>query len=107
MNREFSEHSWKVCVSMYVCMHVCASVRMCKYRYGMLQSTLIPPCQYLLSILRFEERELVSVFMDAVKHEILSLSKPCDSMHAHAHTGQTNRERKPCTAWIESSNKVY
>lgn len=27
-----------------------------------------PPCQYLLSILRFEERQLVSIFMDVVKN---------------------------------------
>lgn len=53
----------------------------------MLQSHPIPPCQYLLSILRFEERELVSIFMDVVKHEILAVfpNPVTGGTHTHAH----------------------
>lgn len=65
VNRECSEHSWRettVCVRVQICAYVC------EHRFGMLLSSPIPPCQYLLSILRFEERQLVSIFMDVVKH---------------------------------------
>lgn len=65
VNRERSEHSWRettVCVRVQICAYVC------EHRFGMLLSSPIPPCQYLLSILRFEERQLVSIFMDVVKH---------------------------------------
>ncbi len=73
-------------------------------------------CQYLLSILRVEERELVSIFMDVVKHEILAVfPNLCDCMHAHTHThlythihtDREKRERKPRTACTQSSNGVY
>lgn len=99
-----------MCVCVSVCKHivcVCAYVRVCKYRYGMLQSTPIPPCQYLLSILRFEERELVSIFMDVVKHEILAVFPNPVSVCAHTHTDREKSERKPPSAWIQSSNGVY
>ena len=49
----------------------------------MLQSTLIPLCQYLLGILRLEERELVSIFMDVVKHEILAVFPNPVAVRAH------------------------
>lgn len=51
-----------MCVRVQICAYVC------EHRFGMLLSSPIPPCQYLLSILRFEERQLVSIFMDVVKH---------------------------------------
>lgn len=70
---------------MCVCVQICAYV--CEHRFGMLLSSPIPPCQYLLSILRFEERQLVSIFMDVVKHlNPPTLSKSRDSMRAHAPT---------------------
>lgn len=87
----------RVFLCMYVHMWECV-----KYRYGMLQFTQILPCQYLLSILRFEERELVSIFMDVVEHEILAVFQNplsvCTRTHAHTLTH---------AACIQSSTVVY
>lgn len=79
-----------VCVRVRACVSLSISVCMCiceclRYKCGMLQFTLIPPCQYLLSILRLEERELVSIFMDVVKHEILAVFPNPVTTCTHAH----------------------
>lgn len=47
---------------------------LCEHKDGMFRFSPIPPCQYLHSILRLKERELVSLFMDVGKHNI-SVSK--------------------------------
>ena len=57
----------------------------------MLQFSPIPPCQYLLSILRFEERELVSIFMDVVKHEILAVFPTLLVQRAHTYARERVR----------------
>lgn len=112
MNTECSEHSWRVPLYVCVCLHLSICVR--KHRYGMLLSAPIPPCQYLLSILRFEERQLVSIFMDVVKHEILTVfPNPvtvCTHTHTHTVGGKDKRsERNPRTAFslLILVDKVY
>lgn len=60
MNRERSEHSWVLwCVCVCACMLICVSAQA--------WDAAVPPGQYLLSILRSKERELVSIFMDVAK----------------------------------------
>lgn len=70
----------------------------------MLQSAPIPARQYLLSILRFEERELVSIFMDVVKHEILAVFPDSVTVCTHADWGKKVKKVSLLIQLIESNN---
>lgn len=97
MNRECSE-STSVCVCLYKHMCVCGVFSCMCIRESVSRGMgcFSSPRQYLLSILRFEERELVSIFMDVVKHEILAVFPNPVTVCMHKRTLTEKSKRKPC-----------